>query len=56
MNYRWYAHCSVGLNGYVYVMGGFDNKDAEDVSPNTVNSCEKYAPFENKWYEICPIA
>lgn len=56
MNYRRYAHCSVTLNGYVYVIGGFDNKDAEDVSPNTVNSCEKYAPFENKWYEICPIS
>jgi hypothetical protein len=39
MNRR-YAHCSVFLNGYVYVIGGFNNKDAEDVSPETVNSCE----------------
>ena len=37
MNRR-YAHCSVFLNGYVYVIGGFNNKDAEDVSPNTINS------------------
>jgi len=56
MNYKRYAHASVLLNGYVYVIGGFDNKDAEDVSPNTVNSCEKYSPFENKWFEICPIS
>lgn len=56
MNYKRYAHCSVSLNGYLYVIGGFDNKDAEDVSPNTVNSCEKFAPYENKWYEICPIS
>lgn len=39
MNRR-YAHCSVFLNGYVYAIGGFNNKDAEDVSPNTINSCE----------------
>ena len=55
MNRR-YAHCSVFLNGYVYTIGGFNNKDAEDVSPSTTNSCECFSPYENSWSEVCPIS
>jgi hypothetical protein len=29
LNFRRYAHQSVSLNGYAFVMGGFDNKDSE---------------------------
>jgi hypothetical protein len=53
---RRYAHCSVFLNGYVYVIGGFNNKDAEDVSPNTINSWEWFSPYENSWSEVWPIS
>ena len=28
------------MNGYVYVMGGFDHRDDEMNSPNTLSSCE----------------
>ena len=36
MSSRRYAHACVTLNGYVYVMGGFDNKDADGVAPSTM--------------------
>ena len=41
MNRR-YAHVCVNLNGYIYAMGGFDNKDADGVAPNTLDLCERY--------------
>ena len=44
MRNKRYAHCSPHLNGYVFVIGGFDNKDSEDVSPNTLALCEKFSP------------
>ena len=53
---RRYAHCSVFLNGYVYVIGGFNNKDAEDVNPSTINSWEWFSPYENTWSEVWPIS
>lgn len=46
---RRYAHQSVFLNGYVYALGGFDNKDADGIVPNTLDSCEKFSIHENKW-------
>ena len=52
MTYRRFAHCSAALNGYVYVIGGFDNKDADGVASNTLDSCEKFSIHENKWTNI----
>lgn len=31
-----YAHSCVNLNGYIYSLGGFDNRDADGVAPNTL--------------------
>lgn len=55
MSKRRYAHACVCLNGYVYVMGGFDNKDADGVAPNTLDACERYSFHENKWFESCTL-
>ena len=49
MAHRRYAHGCINLNGYAYVLGGFDNKDADGVTPNTLDSCERYSFHENKW-------
>ena len=46
---RRYAHQRVFRTGYVYVLGGFDNKDADCIVPNTLDSCEKFSIHENKW-------
>ena len=35
-----YGHSSIVLNGWIYVLGGFDHRDDEMSSPNTLNSCE----------------
>ena len=35
-----YGHSSICMNGLVYVMGGFDHRDDEMNSPNTLSSCE----------------
>ncbi len=63
-----YAHASVCLNGYIYAMGGFDNRDTDNVAPNTLDLCERFSLHENKWYHmasmnegrsfagVCPIA
>ena len=50
MSARRYAHGCVFLNGYIYAMGGFDNKNADGVAPNTLDSCDRYSFHENKWY------
>jgi len=55
LSYRRYAHLCVTLNGYVYAIGGFDNKDADGVAPNTLDSCERYSFHENKWYNCCAM-
>ena len=52
---RRYAHACVSLNGYVYAMGGFDNKDADGVVPNTLENCERYSWHENKWTQSCNL-
>mgnify|MGYP000712642994 CR=1 FL=1 len=43
MSIRRYAHSCVALNGYVYAIGGFDNKDADVVYPSTLDSVEKFS-------------
>jgi hypothetical protein len=43
MSSRRYAHSCVALNGYVYAIGGFDNKDADGVAPSTLDSVEKFS-------------
>lgn len=48
MNRR-YAHVCVQLNGYIHVMGGFDNKDADGVPPSTLDLCERYSFHDGKW-------
>lgn len=48
---RRYAHVCCNLNGYVYVIGGFDNRDADEVPANTLDHCERYSIHENKWIE-----
>ena len=35
-----YGHSSIYMHGYIYVMGGFDHRDDEINSPNTLSSCE----------------
>lgn len=35
------------MNGHIYVMGGFDHKDDEMNSPNTLSSCE-FIKYEDK--------
>ena len=35
-----YGHSSISMNGLIYVMGGFDHRDDEMNSPNTLSSCE----------------
>mmetsp|Transcript_24930 Transcript_24930/g.24395 ORF Transcript_24930/g.24395 Transcript_24930/m.24395 type:complete len:106 (-) Transcript_24930:391-708(-) len=55
MNSRRYAHASVNLNGYIYVMGGFDNKDADGVAPSTMDNCERYSFHDNKWTPCCSL-
>lgn len=48
---RRYAHCCVHLNGYVYAIGGFDNRDVDGVPANTLDHCERYSIHDNKWIE-----
>jgi hypothetical protein len=55
LNVRRYAHQCVALNGYVYAIGGFDNKDADGIAPNTLDSCERYSFHDNKWYNCCAM-
>lgn len=55
MQSRRYAHGCLFLNGYVYVLGGFDNKDADGVVPNTLDSCERYNIHENRWLPVCSM-
>lgn len=55
MGSRRYAHASTTLNGYVYVMGGFDNKDADGVAPSTLDSVERYSIHENRWTPNCSM-
>lgn len=55
LNARRYAHASVFLNGYVYAVGGFDNKDADGVAPSTLDSCERYSIHENRWTNGCAM-
>jgi N-acetylneuraminic acid mutarotase len=52
---RRYAHASVSLNGYIYVMGGFDNRDANEIAPSTLDLCERYNFHDNKWSSICTL-
>lgn len=53
MSNRRYAHGCISLNGYIYVVGGFDNKDADGVAPSTLDSCERYSVHDNKWNSVC---
>ena len=43
------------MNGYVFAIGGFDNKDADGIAPNTLDSCERFSIYENKWYTCCSM-
>jgi hypothetical protein len=52
MQNRRYAHGCVQVNGYIYVLGGFDNKDADGVAPSTLDLCERFSIHENKWFPI----
>lgn len=51
MLHRRYAHVCCNLNGYVYALGGFDNRDVDGVPANTLDHCERYSIHENKWIE-----
>ena len=39
----------------MYALGGFDNKDADGVAPNTLESCEKFSIHDNKWLSVCSM-
>ena len=55
MNKKRYSHSSIYLNGSVFVIGGFDNKDDDNVSPSTLKSCERFIIEENKWVAISQL-
>ena len=44
-----YGHSQAYLNGYVYVIGGFNHDDNPGQTPSTLRSCEKYSPSQNEW-------
>lgn len=51
MNHKWYGHCSIYANGYVYVIGGFEQKDEIEYDLKTISICEKYHVLEDVWSE-----
>jgi len=52
MNKHRYAHSSLIINNYIYVLGGFDHKDDQKTHPSTLKACEKYSIKDNKWIDI----
>jgi hypothetical protein len=50
-----YSHSSVFLKDSLYVVGGFDNKDDDNIAPSTLKSCERYIVEENKWVAIAQL-
>ena len=52
---RRYSHSSIFMKGTLYVVGGFDNKDDDNIAPSTLKSCEKYKIDENKWFAIANL-
>ena len=49
MQVKRYAHSSIFMNGYVYVLGGYAHKDVPNENPVTLASVEKYSLHENTW-------
>jgi len=50
-----YGHCSVFANGYVYCIGGFEQKDELEYDLKTISVCEKYHPLEDIWSETSSL-
>jgi hypothetical protein len=50
-----YGHATVYINQLVLVLGGFNHKDDEGSTPNTLSTCEKYSIKENQWAPIAPM-
>jgi N-acetylneuraminic acid mutarotase len=50
-----YAHSCVSLNGYIFAMGGFDNRDADGVAPSTLDLCERFSVHENQWSPLASL-
>ena len=55
MTSRRYAHGCVAMNGYIYALGGFDNKDADGVAPSTLDGVERFSIHENRWFPVCSM-
>lgn len=55
MNHKRYGHCSIYANGYVYVIGGFEQKDEIEYDLKTISICEKYHPLEDVWSETSSL-
>jgi hypothetical protein len=47
-----YGHCSVYMNGIIYVIGGFSHRDLPNEMPVTLASCEQFNVLENNWSYI----
>jgi hypothetical protein len=50
-NRRW-AHCSTYLNGYVYAIGGYSNKDDPSDQRCSMSSCERFSYLNNQWDQV----
>lgn len=55
MIWKRYGHCSVYANGYVYCIGGFEQKDELEYDLKTISTCEKYHPLEDLWSETAGL-
>lgn len=44
-----YGHCSICINGLLYVLGGFSHKDTPGEIPVTLASCERFSILDNVW-------
>jgi hypothetical protein len=55
MSYKRYAHCSVFVNGFIYILGGFNHKDDNKSSPSTLSHCERFDLKTHKWQPIKPM-
>ena len=54
-NSQRYGHCSIYVNGYAMVIGGFMMNDSIGAEPVTLDSCEKYHFEEDVWTEAAEL-
>ena len=52
MKQRRFGHCSVDVNGTLYVFGGFCHQDGSTQTPRSIPHCEKYSIEMDIWTPI----